>query len=273
MKPGRILAVAGVVWCLVVLALMAAVFGITFGTGFLLSIGILLIIWGFLLEVNRTHKRKYGNLPRVLLGVFYFILVLGTVSFVTVQAMVLTHSGVPPEEVQAQVDHIIIMGAAFENKEPGLALSSRLDTGAEYLRKNPEVVAVVSGGKPPGEDVSEAKIMKDYLLEQGVEKDRILKENRASNTHENIIYSQKILKEENISAGAEEFKLTGKVGLVTNDYHLFRSKLLARRHGVDATQGIAAETPTLILMNYLVREYLAVLKSWVFDHDHNKSEG
>ncbi|MGL4521705.1 MAG: YdcF family protein, partial [Bacilli bacterium] len=55
-----------------------------------------------------------------------------------------------------------------------------------------------------------------------------------------------------------------KIVVVTNDFHLFRSKMLANRVGIQC-EGLGAQTPIIIQWNSYVREYFAVLKSFMVD--------
>jgi uncharacterized SAM-binding protein YcdF (DUF218 family) len=52
--------------------------------------------------------------------------------------------------------------------------------------------------------------------------------------------------------------------IITNDFHMFRSKILAGRAGLEA-YGISSGTPWYIYPNVFLREYLAVFKSLLLD--------
>ena len=69
--------------------------------------------------------------------------------------------------------------------------------------------------------------MKQYLLNKGVPEKQILLENRATRTKENIVNSQKLL----------SFK---RLVIVTSDFHMYRSQLLAKRAGISNVSGITA---------------------------------
>ena len=55
-----------------------------------------------------------------------------------------------------------------------------------------------------------------------------------------------------------------EIAILTSEFHLFRAKYLARQYGF-TPYGIPADTPTLVLARYLVREYFAVIKSLILD--------
>ena len=69
-------------------------------------------------------------------------------------------------------------------------IKSRLNGALAYAKKNPKALIVLSGGKGRGEDVSEADAMAKYLLSRGLDKRRMLIENRSTNTRENFLYSK-----------------------------------------------------------------------------------
>ncbi len=85
---------------------------------------------------------------------------------------------------------------------------------------------VVSGGKGSGEKITEAKAMKDYLIKNGIDKNRIIEEDKSTNTYENFKYSKLKIEERS------QRKLSDlKVKIVTTDFHVLRSKILAYRNG------------------------------------------
>ena len=59
---------------------------------------------------------------------------------------------------------IIVLGAGLKGDTPSLALERRLEKAAEYMNKNGNAIAIVSGGQGKGETISEAQAMENYLL-------------------------------------------------------------------------------------------------------------
>lgn len=117
------------------------------------------------------------------------------------------------------LDYLIVLGAQVRKQEPSPALKKRLHTAYAYLEKNPDTKVVVSGGKGSGEEISEAEAMCKYLLELGIEKERILMEDASTNTVENLKFSAELIDKE------------AQVGIVTNNFHVYRSVRLARKQG------------------------------------------
>mgnify|MGYP006315732307 CR=1 FL=1 len=84
------------------------------------------------------------------------------------------------DNVTYKEDAVIVLGAAVHGKTPSLTLKRRLETAVKYYNQNPEVIIVVSGGKGPQEDITEAEAMKQYLIKKGVAQDTRSKKRDAS---------------------------------------------------------------------------------------------
>ena len=116
---------------------------------------------------------------------------------------------------------------------------------------------MVTGSQGPGEDISEARCMADWLMDHGVAADRILLEDQADNTEENIAFSKQMLADKGID-------LTGNIAVVTSDYHLCRASVL---WGVPEMVPVAAHMPEAywpLTANYFIREAFAVAAEIVF---------
>ncbi|NWQ44417.1 YdcF family protein [Bacillus sp. EB106-08-02-XG196] len=154
-------------------------------------------------------------------------------------------------DVPLDADYIIILGARVKGEIPSLALQYRIDAAAKYMKKNKETIAIASGGQGPGEDITEAEAIKRGLLQHGVDGNRILLEDKSTDTVENITFSKKLIPD-HLETGL----------LVTNDFHLYRSKSIAKDQGL-SLQGIPAETPTVAIPKSYAREYLAITKYYL----------
>ena len=93
--------------------------------------------------------------------------------------------------------------------------------------------------------------MRLWLEERGVEPQRIIKEEQARSTEENLSFSQELIKRD----GGDPY---GKTAIITAEYHLCRAKLMAKALGMDCV-GVAAHTSMPVLMvNYFIREAAAL---------------
>ncbi len=150
---------------------------------------------------------------------------------------------------QKDVDYIIILGAKIWDDEPSPILQKRLDTSIKYLNKYPDTKVIVSGGKGCDEEYTEAQIMKTYLMANGILEDRIITEDRASNTAQNLSFSRVLIPEDNV-----------KIAVVTTNFHVFRAVATGKKLGIEDISGISAPCDPLFQLNYLVRECIAVWK-------------
>ncbi|MDF2506066.1 YdcF family protein [Clostridium sp.] len=153
-------------------------------------------------------------------GIFKIAIVVCIATFIIIESIIIFNV---KSEKNAEVDYVMILGAGLRGKEISLTLKERMEKGVEYLRSNPEALVIVSGGQGPDEEITEAEAMKKYLVGHGIKEARIIKEDRSTSTMENFKNTKEIvLKNNNESI---------KILVVTNDFHMFRAKLLANRNG------------------------------------------
>lgn len=152
----------------------------------------------------------------------------------------------------SRLDYIIVLGAQVRENGPSVVLRYRLDAAIDYLNENPDTLCIVSGGKGTNEPFSEAEGMSKYLLENGIEKSRIILEDKSTNTVENIRNSKVLM--------GEAYQ---NVGIVTNNFHLFRAVQIAKAQGLRGVCGIAADSSVLYLPNNVLRECGGILKDWI----------
>ena len=162
------------------------------------------------------------------------LLALGLAVCAVTEGFVIKASFGSPNE---QADYVVVLGAKVRSWGPSVSLWDRIYAAADYLNTHPEVIAVVSGGQGADEPETEAGCMYRELVNLGVEPERILVEDQAKSTWENIRFSLDLLEKE---TGARPAKL----GVVSSEYHLFRASLFAKNAGVQFV-GIPAKTSRL----------------------------
>ncbi|WP_026566917.1 YdcF family protein [Bacillus sp. UNC41MFS5] len=188
-----------------------------------------------------THKKRVFVLASVLvtLGLIYF-------GFLQFKISQYSH-----KEVPKNADYLIVLGARVKGTVPSLAFASRINAAAEYLKKNKDTIVIASGGKGPGEDISEAESIRRELLDQGISEARIILEDQSTDTYENINFSKRLI---------PKGKRHGLV--VTNNFHLYRAVSIARDYGLEV-KGLPAETPWIAVPKSYSREYLAITKFYL----------
>ena len=163
------------------------------------------------------------------------------------------------DHVSGDPQVMLILGCrVMPGGEPSILLQDRLDTALDYLEDHPEMTVVVSGGQGNNEPTSEAACMADYLEEHGVDPDQIWLEDQSSNTKENLIYSRELLEEQGIDVGEEG------VLVVSNGFHLTRSRMLAESFGYGHVSTLAAPTSHIPSRTQMyIREPMALVKSFL----------
>ena len=253
----RLLFLLGMIGVIDTLLLLLFNGGVNLGTILPVFVGGVLILFGSGKAFLRKSMPLGKARPWVLKarrGVVALSLI-GLISFLVVEGEIIINS--QPDPV-AEVDYLIILGAGLNGEQLSWTLLERMQKGLEYLKAHPKVKVIVSGGQGPGEIISEAEAMKRFLVENGVANERILKEEQSTSTMENFRFSHELI------IRPTSHQNSKKVAVITNDFHLFRAKILARRNGLIPV-GIPSPTPWYIVPNVYLREYFAVVKSLIFD--------
>lgn len=200
--------------------------------------------------------RALLNAARIPIGI---VLCVALCSFGMSQAAIVSHMR---DEGDRNLDYIIVLGAQVHRGSPSLVLRYRLDKAAEYLRANPGTTCIVSGGQGPNEPYAEARGMADYLEhDAGIDASRIIEEPDSTTTVENLRNSRTIIDSANNTGNSTSSTASEpSIGIVTNDFHVFRSLQIAHDQGYTDVQGIAAGSPRDMLLNNMVRESFAEAK-------------
>ena len=203
------------------------------------------IFFGFLFLMER--KKVWPKVPKVLKAGFGTLIGIGITIFLICQGCILTQFF---SRGECGADYIIVLGAQMRDWGPSVVYKSRLDSAIEYLNSNPNTKVIVTGGQGINESISEGEGGKNYLVEQGIEEDRIIVENKSCDTDENIRNALQFIDT------TDELK----IGIVTNNFHVFRGVLITKRYTDADVTGIAAFTEYLYLPNNMVRETFGILK-------------
>lgn len=147
------------------------------------------------------------------------------------------------------LDCLIVLGAQVYKDRPSVVLQYRLDCAVDYLEKNPRTTCIVTGGQGFNEPQTEADVMADYLEQQGIDPARIIREDRATNTEENIEFSKAFIDPAH-----------DRIGIVTNDFHVFRGTRIARKKGIAHVCGISTPSNRWYLPNNILRECFGIAK-------------
>lgn len=235
------------VLCLLLGALMQFVFTAVRFTGFLFwCAAAVLALFALLTRWKEKHHWALWA-RRGLLA----LLAAGFAFFAVLECRVLSWARTDNE---TPVSAVIVLGAGVNGRTPSLSLLTRLDAALAYIQDKPDIPVVVSGSQGRGEEISEARCMYDWLAARGVPAERIILEEHAENTEENIRYSLELL---------EKLDIAGNIAVVSSDYHLCRA---AMHLGGDMVP-VAARMPARYLpltVNYYIREAFGIAAEMFF---------
>lgn len=211
-----------------------------------LGIIALIIIWfGNILQ---------GNSPVLGIVIVFIMTLVGYFSFLLLSFLLSTfiYQYSFPRYNQ---DFLIVLGSGLigGDRVPPL-LASRLDRAIVFYekqlaKKGKRATFIVSGGQGDNETVSEAEAMRGYLISKGIDETFIIMENKSVNTLQNMQFSKK-----KMDAIMSEYNSL----FSTNNFHLFRASLYARKAGLKS-QGIGAKTALYYMPNALIREFIATI--------------
>lgn len=211
------------------------------------------LLWGcagliFIYRVLRWLKKKKPKLAKVFRCILTICLCLVLVAG-TVTGIFIGHAG--RGDADTPCDYVIVLGAGVNGTVPSLILSERISRAEQYLRDNPDAVAVLSGGQGPGEQISEAQCMFNSLTAKGISPERLLMEDKSTSTRENLRFSMTLIEEKTGTRPA-------RAAIISNEFHLYRAGLFAREQGLQMI-GVPAKTTWFSLRaNYFLREIVAV---------------
>ncbi|PDZ94718.1 hypothetical protein CON36_32270 [Bacillus cereus] len=209
-----------------------------------------LIIGTCLFFVPKIKKKQ------MLWRILKICLMMGLVLMLIFESLIFLESR--NDVIKDEIDFVIVLGCGLRDGSPSEMLKNRLNKVIPFLEKNTRTKVIVSGGIGIGGVQSEAQVMEKYLIAHGIEKERIIKEEKATSTYENLVFSRDILIKR-----AYDYQ-NKHVLIVTSDFHMFRSKLIAKRLEFN-TFGLVSRTPIINIVQAHLREYLAITNSYFFN--------
>lgn len=160
------------------------------------------------------------------------------------------------DSVSYDEELVIVLGAGLHGDKISTTLKNRLDKALEYYDKNPQAVIAVTGGQGPDELIPESEAMYNYLVENGVPREKIIKEDRSTSTFENFEFIKEISEE---TVGKNP-----KTLYITDDFHIYRAGLIAEKAGFENCGHIHSSAPIYTAVSNGLRELSAIMYEWVF---------
>src|SRR5690554_1691779 len=162
--------------------------------------------------------RLYMNLKKL-------ILIISLFGFAVLAILQIAIIATPFRVIPKKSDTIIVLGAQLWGDKPAPMLQYRLEKALELYKDGYGGTIIVSGAQGDDELITEALAMKIYLMEKGVPEDIIFEEDNSYSTYENLYYSNEIMKGKGLKSAI----------IVTNNFHIHRSLMIANRLNMDVS--------------------------------------
>lgn len=182
------------------------------------------------------------------LRIIKYLVLIGLLIVIFIQVDVITFSIKSKPKAS---DCIIILGCQVKGIYPSPFLQARLNEGVKLYKEGYGKYIIVSGGKGPGEAITEAEAMKKFLLSKGIDENKIVMEEKSINTMENLTFSKKVMESKGFETAL----------VVSNKFHLKRASLMSKRLQMKASySGVFVSQYKFTEYKGYVREVLAVLR-------------
>ncbi len=161
-------------------------------------------------------------------------------------------------------DFIIILGNSLEDGDvPSLWLQKRLEAGIYLYDNSYADKIIVTGGKGRFDKTAVALSMKNWLIDNGIPADDIITDERSKNTYENFKFSKELV-DELINVDEK-----GNIIVVTNDFHMYRSMIIADSFFDDTSGFNAPVVMSLRKVLAYLKEPLSLIKYYVLYYVSN----
>lgn len=150
------------------------------------------------------------------------LILIGIVGFFTYTGLSVYFFSLENTEVKS--DAAIVLGAAAWNGKPSPVLQERVNHAIDLYKNGTVEYLIFTGGTATGEVKSEARASMEYAIEQGVDPDDIIIEEKSMITQENLQYAIEAVEEQNYDFDTYT--------LVSDPLHMKRAVLLAKELGL-----------------------------------------
>lgn len=150
--------------------------------------------------------------------------------------------------LKGEYDAIIVLGCKVNGDYPSLMLARRLDRGNDVYNKIKSKI-ILTGDHGSGE-YDEVNVMKNYLVDSGIDSSDIFLDHAGFNTYDSIYRAKYIFEAK-------------RVVIVTQKYHMYRALYLANSLELEAVGVVADDIPQKgIMMKNEIREILSRDKNY-----------
>lgn len=164
-----------------------------------------------------------------------------------------------------RADAIIVLGAAQYGGRPSPVLKSRLDHALGLYKAERAPRVVLTGGRRPGDLISEAAAGRRYLLRRGIPNEAMMLEPAGRTSLASVYGAAQLLTARRDSmAGSKADPTTlakPTVLLVSDPFHMLRLEILARLQGLTPLPSPTRTSPisaNRAVLEYMLRESVAL---------------
>ena len=151
--------------------------------------------------------------------------------------------------LSGEPDFLLILGCRVKGDTPDEMLRLRAKAAAKFLNEHKNVRAICCGGIVHEDQTkSEAQAIKEILLQNGIESERIFLEDKSQTTFENFVNAKKIT--DSLQSEKEP-----EIAFISSEFHLMRASVIASLVGVRVSS-IPAPSPKKGRALYYVYEGL-----------------
>ncbi len=198
-----------------------------------LTLMLIMVYWALIILKARNHTQK------IIKDItFCFVIVVTILSLPVTVCFLAPMYEIPRSDIETvkatgRYDAILVLGGMIDpvsSKAHNIEINDcfeRLTAAAELYHTGVAPLIIVSSGSGniAYPDQKEAPFMTELLQLMEVPGTAIIQENKSRNTHENIVYSKKILEDLHLS----------NILLVTSAWHLPRAIAICKKQGIAVT--------------------------------------
>jgi len=189
------------------------------------------------------------------------LIVLAAAWFVTLLCI----AGWSRRSSSEKADAIVVLGAAQYGGRPSPVLKSRLDHALNLYKSARAPRVVLTGGRRPGDLISEAAAGRRYLVRRGIPNDAMMLEPEGRTSLASMFGAAGLLRSRRDSlAGRHVDPATlprPTVLLVSDPFHMLRLEILARLQGLTPLPSPTRTSPisaNRAVLEYMLRESVAL---------------
>lgn len=189
---------------------------------------------------------SFLRIRRIFFGASALLIALGSALYlISALFVVVSFGGTAGFPVECGV----VFGSAVRNsREAGPGITRRVETAVHLAKEGSIERLFFTGGTGEGNDLSEARVMRNVALKMGLDPDRIRLEEGATSTWQNVQFMLPYLRECKTVVG------------ISDRYHLGRIRLTAWKQGQDIQVYPADRiAPFEFELTSVLREALGVL--------------